>query len=71
MAWVLAGTAAGVPAALLATLAIQRGIPGAKPYDPLVLSAMIALLGAASLLANYFPARRAARVHPVVALRCE
>jgi putative ABC transport system permease protein len=71
MAWVLAGTAAGVPAALLATLAMQKGIPGANPHDPWVLGAMIALLGAVSLLANYFPARRAARVGPVAALRCE
>jgi predicted permease len=34
MAWVLAGTAVGLPAALVATLAMQKGIPGAVPYDP-------------------------------------
>jgi len=50
---------------------MQKGIPGANPHDPWVLGAMIALLGAVSLLANYFPARRAARVGPVAALRCE
>jgi len=71
MAWVLAGAIVGLPAALFATLAMQKGIPGVKPYDPWVLAATLALLGGVSLLASYFPARRAARVDPVVALRCE
>jgi predicted permease len=71
MAWVLAGAAIGLPAALLATLAMQKGIPGVKPYNLWVLGATLALLGAVSLLANYLPARRAARVDPMIALRCE
>jgi predicted permease len=71
MAWVLAGAAVGLPVALLATLAMQKGIPGVTPYNPWVLGGTLALLGGVSLLASYLPARRAARVDPMVALRCD
>jgi macrolide transport system ATP-binding/permease protein len=71
MAWALVGVAVGLPAALLATLAMPKGIPGAVPYNPWVLGATLALLGAVSLLASYLPSRRAARVDPMAALGCE
>jgi putative ABC transport system permease protein len=71
MAWVLAGAAVGLPLAALATLAMQKGIPGVQPYDGWVLGVTPALLGATGMLASYLPARRAARVDPMAALRCE
>jgi macrolide transport system ATP-binding/permease protein len=71
MASVLAGAAIGLPAAMLATSAMQKSLPGVKPFNPWVMTATLALLGAISLLASYLPARRAARVDPIVALRCD
>ena len=71
MAWVLAGATVGFPAALLGTLAMQKGIPGVKSFDPWVLAAPLVLLGVVGLVASYLPGRRAARVDPMVALRWE
>ena len=44
---------------------------GISPTDPVSIIVTMGLLGAASLLASYFPARRAAKIDPMKALRYE
>jgi ABC-type lipoprotein release transport system permease subunit len=44
---------------------------GVSPVDPVSIVVTVALLGAASILASYIPARRAAKIDPMNALRHE
>ena len=66
-----AGISAGVMISLLATRFIQSKLFGVSATDPLTFLGMATLLAAVALLACYVPARRAARIDPMVALRCE
>jgi len=65
------GVALGVPATLAATRAIRFMIFGLNPFDPITLAGAIIVIASVMLLAAYFPARRAAKVDPMVALRYE
>ncbi len=68
---VLIGLAIGFPAAMGAGRAITGQLYGVKPYDPLMLALATLLLGLAALLASVIPARRAAAIEPMLALRTE
>jgi predicted permease len=65
------GLALGIPAAIGAGNLIASQLFGVRPWDPLMLSVAMLLLGVASLIAAAIPARRATRVEPMIALRYE
>jgi len=71
----LALTVAGLAIGLLLSLAVARLISSqlfeVSAVDPLTFCTTPLLLAAAALLACYVPARRAARIEPMTALRCE
>ena len=65
------GVGVGVAGALGLTRFLSGLLYGVRPTDPVTFSAVATLLAAVALLASYIPARRAIRVEPVTALRCE
>jgi ABC-type antimicrobial peptide transport system permease subunit len=70
-ALVAAGVTLGALSAALAARSISSQLFGVAPGDPLGTAAAIAMLLAVTLAAAYLPARRATRIDPVIALRCE
>lgn len=68
---ILLGAAFGAVGALASTRLLSSYLFGLSPLDPFAYAAVVILLGAAGGLATWLPARRATRIDPVVALRCE
>ena len=68
---VVAGLTLGIGAALGATRVLTTMLFEVRPSDPVTLLAVVALLLAAAFVAVLVPARRAARVDPLIAVRCE
>jgi putative ABC transport system permease protein len=63
------GAAIGVAGALLSSRAIGTLLYGVKPADPWTFATIVVVIAGTALLASYLPARRAAKVDPLVAIR--
>jgi len=68
---VLIGVAIGLAGAFVLTRVISSFLYNVSPTDPLTFVCVSLLLAGVALLASYIPARRAARIDPMVALRYE
>lgn len=65
------GLLLGLPVAILLTIGMSHALYNIVAVQPLTFILILAVLGGASAVAGYIPARRAARVDPMVALRHE
>jgi ABC-type antimicrobial peptide transport system permease subunit len=65
------GLALGIPVALAGGRLLSSQLYGVKSHDPIILGLAAAVLAACSLAAGFVPARRAASIEPVQALRTE
>jgi ABC-type antimicrobial peptide transport system permease subunit len=70
--WLVAvGSAVGILVTLAAGRMASSLLYGLKPSDPWILTAAVATLGLAGFVSSYVPARYAARLDPLTALRQE
>jgi putative ABC transport system permease protein len=69
--WTLAGAAFGVLGSWFGARLLQSLLFQVQPHDPLLVATALLILLAFAFFAAWFPARRAARVDPMVALRYE
>jgi hypothetical protein len=71
LGYAAAGVAVGLPAALGLTRFMESVVYGVTTRDPITFGVLPLLLAAVTVLACYLPARRAARVDPLVAMKAE
>jgi putative ABC transport system permease protein len=71
LALVAIGAAIGIAGSLLLLRSLGMLLFGVTPYDVPTYAIVVVLLGAIAALASYLPARRAARIEPLTALRQE
>lgn len=70
--WVcLAGIAIGLPVAIVCSRLLRSMLFGLAPGDPLTIAVALVGIAVVALIASFIPARRAASVDPMVALRHE
>jgi ABC-type antimicrobial peptide transport system permease subunit len=65
------GVAIGLPAVYAVGRYLQSQLFGVSGHDPRILLGALGVLGLSAVMAALLPARRAARIDPVTALRCE
>ncbi len=63
------GFAIGVPGAIALTRFVRASLYGVEPADPASVAGAVVVMAMVAVLAGYFPARRAARLDPLIALR--
>ena len=71
MMLVVAGVAICLGGAMAASRLVSNLLFGLTPTDPMATAGAVTVMLLVSALAGYLPARRASRVDPMVALRCE
>jgi putative ABC transport system permease protein len=69
--WTVAGIAVGLAGAAALARYLSGMLFGVTPADPATFVAVSALFALIAMFASYVPARRATKVDPIVALRCE
>jgi ABC-type antimicrobial peptide transport system permease subunit len=65
------GVAVGLPLALASTVVVKNQLFGLSQVDPATFAGAIAVVSGMTVFAAWLPARRATRVDPMEALRCD